>query len=76
MGEAKDFINDYFKSFPGVKLFVETVLKEVKDTGEVRTLSGRYRKFPDLLNREIKQSFLNPSQRMALNTKMQGASRI
>ena len=74
MGEAKDFINDYFKSFPGVKLFVETVLKEVKDTGEVRTLSGRYRKFPDLLNREIKQSFLNPSQRMALNTKMQGSA--
>ncbi len=72
--EARDFIKDYFKNFPGVKAFVDRVLLEAKETGEVRTLSGRYRKFPDLLGKDFKQSFLNSSQRMALNTKMQGSA--
>ncbi len=74
MAEARKFIKDYFISFPAVKSFVDQVLLDVKETGEVRTLSGRYRKFPDLYGREIKHDFLNSSQRMALNTKMQGSA--
>ncbi len=75
MQEARLFIDSYFESFPKVKNFVERILNEVKDTGEVRTLSGRYRKFPDLIGKELKPGGqLNSSQRMALNTKIQGSA--
>ncbi len=74
MTEAKLFINSYFESFPKVKAFVDKVLTGVSASGEVRTLSGRYRKFPDLIGKEIKPGGqLNSSQRMALNTKIQGS---
>jgi DNA polymerase-1 len=74
VGEAREFIKKYFETFPGVKSFVDNVLLEVKETGEVRTLSGRYRKFPELHGKEIKHDYLNASQRMALNTKLQGSA--
>jgi DNA polymerase-1 len=75
MTEAKLFIESYFQSFPRVKGFVDRVLQEAKDTGEVRTLSGRYRRFPELMGKEIKDSgHLSASQRMALNTKIQGTA--
>jgi len=75
VGEAKEFIQSYFSNFPGVKCFIDRVLQEARETGEVRTLYGRYRKFPDLKGREFKDSdHLNPSQRMAINTKIQGSA--
>ncbi len=74
LSEAREFIGNYFKTFPGVKNFVENILLEAKETGEVRTLSGRYRRFPELVGKEIKKDYLNASQRMALNTKLQGGA--
>ncbi len=74
IGEAREFIQNYFKSFPKVKAFVDEILLEAQNTGEMRTLSGRYRKFPDLKGKEIKPDYLSASQRMALNTKMQGSA--
>jgi DNA polymerase I len=75
MTEAKLFIQSYFENFPKVKVFVEKALIEAKDTGEVRTISGRYRKFPDLLGKEIKDvNHMSTSQRMALNAKLQGTA--
>lgn len=73
--EARLFIESYFRSFPKVKAFVDSVLKDVAATGEVRTLSGRYRKFPELLHKPVKEGGqLSSSQRMALNTRIQGTA--
>ena len=73
--EARLFIESYFRSFPKVKAFVDNTLREVSETGEVRTFSGRYRKFPDLIGKTVKESGqLNASQRMALNTRIQGSA--
>lgn len=75
MGEARDFIENYFRSFPKVRGFVEEVLHEARDTGMVKTLSGRYRPFPDLAGKPVKDSaHLSGSQRMALNSKIQGSA--
>lgn len=75
--EARIFIENYFKSFPKVRGFVEQVLRGVSETGEVRTLSGRYRKFPDLHGKPVKETAagqMSASQRMALNTRIQGSA--
>lgn len=73
--EARLFIESYFKSFPKVKAFVDETLRDVSKNGEVRTFSGRYRKFPDLLGKPVKEGGqLNQSQRMALNTRIQGSA--
>lgn len=75
MAEAKDFIDHYFKSFPGVRGFIEKTLSGVAETGLVRTWSGRLRRFPDLIGREVKSvAHMNPSQRMAVNTVIQGSA--
>jgi DNA polymerase-1 len=73
--EAKQFIADYFRHFPRVRAFVEQVLKDAAANGEVRTLSGRHRRFPELLGKPIKNiEHLSGSQRMALNTVVQGSA--
>lgn len=75
VNEAKNFIESYFESFPKVKNFVREVIEEVKETGEVRTLYGRRRVFPDLYKKSIQDNlYLSASQRMALNTKIQGTA--
>ncbi len=75
VGEAKEFIENYFKNFPQVKDFVREVLEEVRETGEIRTLYGRRRCFPDLYKKSLQDGFnLSASQRMALNTKIQGTA--
>lgn len=73
--EARLFIESYFRSFPKVKAFVDSTLRDVSNNGEIRTFSGRYRKFPDLAGKPVKESGqLNASQRMALNTRIQGSA--
>ncbi|MGC8764305.1 MAG: DNA polymerase I [Brevinematia bacterium] len=75
VSEAKEFIDSYFRSFPDVRNFVREVMEEVRDSGEVRTLYGRKRSFPDLYKKTIPEGFhLSASQRMALNTKIQGSA--
>jgi len=75
ISEARLFINSYFQSFPKVKEFVHSTLIEAAETGEIRTLSGRFRKFAELKGHEVKwPGQMNASQRMALNTKIQGSA--
>lgn len=71
--DAKSFIDSYYSSFPEVKSFMEKTLHDVYETGEVRTLFGRLRRFPSLKAKKGKQSqFLNQAERMAINTRIQG----
>ncbi len=75
LAEAKEFIDSYFESFPDVRKFVRSVMEEVRDSGEVRTLYGRRRVFPDLYKKSLPDNFfMSASQRMALNTKIQGSA--
>jgi DNA polymerase-1 len=46
--EARAFIEAYFERLPAVREYIEQVQAEVRETGEVRTLFGRLRRFPEL----------------------------
>lgn len=71
-GQAAKFIDSYFKSYPKLKIWMETVVKEAKETGEVETLCGRKRKLPDINSKN--PALRNFSERMAINSPLQGTS--
>lgn len=70
--DAKEFIEKYLTFYPGVKEYMIDVVKQAKETKEVRTLMNRKRVIEELGNANymIRQS----GERMALNTPIQGTS--
>jgi DNA polymerase-1 len=71
-GEARHFINKYYELYPGVKSYMDEIVKEAYKSGEVKTLFGRIRKINELkdTNYQVRAS----GERMALNTPIQGSS--
>ncbi|HWO57075.1 MAG TPA: DNA polymerase I [bacterium] len=72
VGEAKTFIDTYFKRYPGVKRFIEATIAQARQDGMVRTLFGRRRFLPDInsSNRQRREF----AERNAVNTPMQGTA--
>ncbi|MFA5407462.1 MAG: DNA polymerase I [Bacilli bacterium] len=72
MTEAKNFIQKYFDTFPGVKLYMDGLIKDAYATGFVKTIMNRKRVIEELNNKNymIRQQ----GERMALNTPIQGSS--
>lgn len=70
--EANAFINKYYELYPGVKNYMDNIIKEAYETGSVRTLFNRKRTIEELNNRNymVRQS----GERIALNTPIQGTS--
>lgn len=70
--KAKQFIDTYFETFPGVKQFMEDVVKQAKKDGYVTTLMHRRRYLPELNDRNFNvRSF---GERTAINTPIQGSA--
>ena len=70
--EAKHFINKYYELYPGVKNYMDNIVKEAYQTGEVKTLFGRIRKINELKDPNFRVRAMG--ERMALNTPIQGTS--
>lgn len=70
--EAKVYIDKYLSMYPGVKAYMEEIVKKAKDDGYVTTIFGRRRVIEELNNTNymIRKS----GERMALNTPVQGSS--
>ncbi|WP_217586942.1 DNA polymerase I [Lentibacillus saliphilus] len=70
--EAKTFIDRYFASYPGVKDYMDNIVKEAKLNGYVTTLKNRRRYLPDITSRNFnRRSF---AERTAMNTPIQGSA--
>ncbi len=69
--EAKGYIESYFKSFPTVREYLESIKEEAKKEGFVTTLLGRKRHF-DFENANGMQ--LATYEREAVNTRFQGSA--
>jgi DNA polymerase-1 len=63
---AKQFIDNYFKNFSGVKKYLDNIVKEAQEKGYVETLFGRRRYFNLDRSRQLK--------RAAINTPIQGTA--
>ncbi len=70
--KAKKYIETYFDRFPGVRNYMDEVIKNAKKDGFVTTIFGRKRYIPDILskNRNIRQF----GERTAMNTPIQGSA--
>ncbi len=70
--ESKFYIEQYFKRYSGVKLYLETVVAKAKQEGQVRTLLNRLRRIPELLSsNRVQRQF---GERIAMNTPVQGTA--
>lgn len=70
--EAQTFIDTYFEKYPGVKKYMEDIVRESKDKGYVETLYHRRRYLPDINSRNFNiRSF---AERTAINTPIQGSA--
>ena len=70
--EATAFIDGYFRTYPGVKDFIDNVRTKARETGVSTTLLGRRRPLPDILSDNNRlRSF---SERIAVNTPIQGTA--
>lgn len=70
--EAKQYIEKYLSSYPGVRRYMEDIVNYGIEHGYVETILKRRRYLPDLKARnKMVQSF---ARRMALNTPIQGSS--
>ncbi|MDH3217400.1 MAG: DNA polymerase I, partial [Candidatus Krumholzibacteria bacterium] len=70
--EAKEFIDDYFRKYPGVRRFIDDTIAVARRDKAVSTLLGRVRQLPDIDSGDRRtQAF---SERMAVNTPIQGTA--
>ena len=72
MKEAKEFIDNYLKTYPGIKDYMDSVKKEAYQNGYVKTMFGRIRVIDEL--KSINYMIRSSGERIALNTPIQGTS--
>lgn len=69
---AQQYIDTYFEKYPGVKEYMERIVREAKEQGFVETLYHRRRYLPDINSRNYNiRSF---AERTAINTPIQGSA--
>lgn len=68
-GDAKEYIDKYFETYPQVKEYLEKVKAEVRNNGSVTNELGRVRKFPEI---KSSQFFIRQAaERAAINFPIQ-----
>jgi DNA polymerase-1 len=73
LAESQDFVDAYFKQFPGVKQYLDGIRKETARSGYVETMLGRRRYFPNLKS-GLNQAMKNREEREAINAPIQGTA--
>ena len=70
--DAEKYINDYFKAYPQVKKYLDSLVEAGIDKGFVKTYFGRIRPIPELnSNNFMKRQF---GERIAMNSPVQGTA--
>ncbi len=70
--EAKDLIDGYFNSYPGVKVYMDESIRKARDLGYVTTMFGRKRYARDIHSRN--QVVRGNAERNAINAPIQGTA--
>jgi DNA polymerase-1 len=70
--EAKELIDGYFSSYPGIKVYMDESIKKARENGYVTTMFGRKRYLPDIHSRN--QVVRGNAERNAINAPIQGSA--
>ena len=70
--EAQEYIEQYFKTYPGIKNFLDGAVKDAKEKGFAITLFGRRRPVPELKSSNFMQRSFG--ERVAMNSPIQGTA--
>lgn len=70
--QASEYIEQYFKTYPKIKEFLDNVVKKGKEDGYVSTLLGRRRPIPELNSSNFMQRSFG--ERVAMNSPIQGTA--
>jgi DNA polymerase I len=70
--EAKELIDGYFSSYPGVKIYMDECIRKARETGFVTTMFGRKRYLRDILSGN--QVVRGNAERNAINAPIQGSA--
>lgn len=70
-GEARQLIDDYFKTFPKVRQYMEAAKQKASEKGYAETMFGRRRYLPDIHSRN--NTVRGFAERNAINAPIQGS---
>ena len=70
--EAKELIDGYFNSYPGVKIYMDESIRKAREKGYVTTMFGRRRYLRDIHSRN--QMIRGNAERNAINAPIQGSA--
>lgn len=70
--EAKEYIDRYFETYPGIKGFLDGLVSGAKAQGYVTTMYGRRRPIPELKSSNYMQRSFG--ERVAMNSPIQGTA--
>lgn len=73
LAESENFMEAYFRQFPGVKSYLDGIRRQAAEQGYVETLLGRRRYFPGLKN-QSDRNIRNREEREAINAPVQGTA--
>lgn len=70
--EAKVYIDEYFKTYPGIKQFLNQMVEDAKKNGYCMSMFGRRRPVPELGSSNFMQRAFG--ERIAMNSPIQGTA--
>lgn len=70
--EAKVYIDEYFKTYPNIKGFLDKLVSDAKEKGYCETMFGRRRPVPELKSSNFMQRSFG--ERVAMNSPIQGTA--
>lgn len=70
--QAKEYIDNYLASYPGVRDYLKNIISKASDRGSVETLYGRVRYIPEIQSKNgVMRKF---GERVAMNSPIQGSA--
>jgi DNA polymerase-1 len=72
LAESKEFISVYFKRYPGIKIYMDNMIKFAREHGYVNTLFERRRYLPDISAKSVQARQF--AERIAINMPIQGTA--
>lgn len=70
--EAAKFIDNYFATYPKVKIWIDATIEKAKELGYVTTLLNRRRYIPEINGSDVQSR--KGAERIAMNTPVQGTA--